>query len=77
MPVVNISIEASEKFKAIMKSRPQDAKAAQTFDHILYVYEEQSFRQPSVIKTITRVVPSKVTSPIIDADKLQNEGEKL
>jgi len=76
MPVINISLEASEKFRKIRESRPQDAKAAQTFDHILYVYEEQQFKHPSKIIVqgeSMRIIPHKVSSPIIDAEKQQAE----
>jgi hypothetical protein len=66
MRTVNISEEAFKKFMAIKESRPQDASRAATFDHIIYVYEEQQF------KPVVRSKESGSASPIIDAEKLQN-----
>ncbi len=36
---INISQDAYEKFNRIRVSRPQDRTQAETFDHILRVYE--------------------------------------
>jgi len=72
MPVINISLEASEKFRKIRESRPQDAKAAQTFDHILYVYQEQQFKpRIKVLGEPMHIIAGNASSPIIDADQLQ------
>jgi hypothetical protein len=38
--MIRISLEASNKFRKIQDTRPQDKSNAETFDHILYVYEE-------------------------------------
>ena len=79
MPVVNISTEAFEKFKAIMKSRPQDAKAAQTFDHILNFYLGKTVLPLQKHLAPTRnneYKPGSASSPIINADKLQIVGWK-
>lgn len=42
--IIRISKEASDKFRRIQDTRPQDTSNAMTFDHILYVYEEQKFK---------------------------------
>lgn len=43
--IIRVSQEAFQKFMSIQKSRPMDTSNAKTFDHILYVYEEQKFRR--------------------------------
>ena len=45
MRTINISEEAFEKFCRIKNERKQDKTRAETFDHLIYLYEEQKFRQ--------------------------------
>jgi hypothetical protein len=76
MRTINISEEAFKKFMAIKESRPQDASRAATFDHIIFIYEEQKFKPEKGIVQTKHIVPGSASSPIIDADKLQIAGGK-
>jgi hypothetical protein len=73
MRTINISEEGFLKFMAIKKSRPQDTSRAQTFDHIIYIYEEQQFKtKPRTAMDLLKEKKDRDvgnTSPIIDAEK--------
>lgn len=85
MRTINISEEGFKKFLAIKEARPQDTSRAATFDHILYVYEEQKFKPQRVVGVdgkefvqlgaIKRINPANAASPIIDADKPRSAEE--
>lgn len=86
MRTINISEEGFKKFLAIKEARPQDASRAATFDHILYVYEEQRFKPQRVMGVEgkefvqlgaipQRINPANAASPIIDADKPRSAEE--
>ena len=72
MRTLNISEEGFLKFMKVHKSREQDTSRAQTFDHIMYIYEEQQHKPEKGIVHPRRIIAGNVASPIIDADKLQN-----
>ncbi len=69
MRTINVNEDAFKKFVAINKSRPQDASRATTFDHILYIYEEQKFKPEKGINY------PKTLGQIIDADKPHTADE--
>jgi hypothetical protein len=73
MRTINISETGFLKFMAIKKSRPQDTSRATTFDHIIYVYEEQQFKtKPRTAMDLLKEKKDREignTSPIIDAEK--------
>jgi hypothetical protein len=45
-----VSDEARKKLERIKVLRPQDTSMAQTIDHLIYIYEEQKFKQTKVTK---------------------------
>jgi hypothetical protein len=40
-----VSDEARKKLEKIKVLRPHDTSMAQTIDHLIYIYEEQKFKQ--------------------------------
>jgi hypothetical protein len=48
MKTLNITEDAFIKLTRIREARPQDKSRAATFDHILYIYEEQKFREKAM-----------------------------
>jgi len=73
MRTINISEEGFLKFMKIHATREQDSSRAQTFDHIMYVYEEQQFKPKKIIVQgePMHIIAGNASSPIIDADQLQ------
>jgi len=81
MQTLNISEEGFIKLMRIKTIRSQDKSRADTFDHILRVYEEYinekkaNQKKERGINPITgHIIAGNVSSPIIDVDKLQNKA---
>lgn len=74
---INVSEDVSKKLHLIKKNRNQDDTMSDTLVHILYVYEEQKFRQTHIALRAANEAPTKnpitghVLNPTIDADKTQ------
>lgn len=83
MRTLNISEEGFLKFMNVHTSRVQDTSRAQTFDHILIMYEgytkywneKGKEREKGIVHT-RRIIAGNASSPIIDADQLQIAGVK-
>lgn len=45
-----VSEEAAKKLEKIKNSRKQDSSMAQTIEHLIYIYEEQKFKNQKVSK---------------------------
>jgi len=66
MRTLNITEDGFVKFMAIKESRPQDATRGDTFNYILYVYEEAKFRPPREPREI-----------YLEKQKLEQEAKKV
>jgi hypothetical protein len=88
MSVINITEDQMERFVSICGKRPQDTKQRDTFEYLLQLDKEFGVRNERGINPIPakhtpgsatspitgHIIAGNVSSPMIDADKLQNKS---